>query len=391
MIRTEMHPGYARAVGDGDGDSLMELVAGYGEQLRIWESVAFDSLPSRLVLDTQLAGQADQVGCYDLDGDGHAEYWVAADGPMVVLESRGNDSFGSVPFPSSQGGPAVSFAVADFDNDGKMEVAYPRSDDGGLSFFECEGDNQYRLSDTMMWPEGQSWSGYWCTTANDMDRNGLVEFVSNSEGWNEQLGYCLVRIVEEPVHDSFVCVCTLNLRFNGNCGSVAAGDVDGDQIDEFAVSTGDEVRLFKCSGLAQYQQVWQVNKAVTGDEIQFFDLNNDGRDELLFSSDSTYIYEDTVGLGVAEFTRMPVKSPAKVSPSVARLGASLLFSGIPPGADIEVLSLDGRLVSRASGVRQSTWSWNLRNQSGSLVPAGTYFAVIRSREKSTSLKLCVVK
>jgi hypothetical protein len=42
-------------------------------------------------------------------------------------------------------------------------------------------------------------------------------------------------------------------------------------------------------------------------------------------------------------------------------------------------------------VRQSAWTWNLRDQHGDLVSAGTYFAVIRSKGKATSLKLCVVK
>ena len=96
-------------------------------------------------------------------------------------------------------------------------------------------------------------------------------------------------------------------------------------------------------------------------------------------------------MSVAEFTKPPQPRSPRIQPTIVRLGAPVLFSGTPPDADIEVHSLDGRLVSRASGVRQSSWTWDLRDQAGNLVPAGTYFAVIRGKGKSTSLKLCLVK
>jgi YVTN family beta-propeller protein len=107
-------------------------------------------------------------------------------------------------------------------------------------------------------------------------------------------------------------------------------------------------------------------------------------------SNSVSIIRDST-LGVAEFTKLPQLHTVTVQPTIARLGAPVKFSGLPTGSDIEVHSLDGRLVSRTSAVRQSTWTWDLRNRSGSLVPAGTYFAVIRSKGKSTSLKLCLVR
>jgi hypothetical protein len=171
---------------------------------------------------------------------------------------------------------------------------------------------------------------------------------------------------------------------------ISVGDVDGDLAEEFAVNSANgTIVLFKCTGLHTYEQVWSF--ATTGTYLRLYDINNDGRSEIIFDGpQGTEIWEDTEGLGVAELSKFSLESPVKVSSSVARLGASLLLSGIPPGADIEVHSLDGRLVSRTQ-VRQSTWTWNLRNQSGNLVPAGTYFAVVRSKGKATSLKLCVVK
>jgi hypothetical protein len=223
----------------------------------------------------------------------------------------------------------------------------------------------------------------------NMEGDGFPGFVAVNNGNGQQAGLCLIRVVKEPVHNQLVCVCTLNLQCGDASGYTVAGDFDGDGRDEFAVETGDDVHVFKYTAAGRYEQVWHLGWP--GIVVQAFDLNHDGRDQLLITADSTYIYEDTNGLGVAEFTRLPERTTVKIQPSVARLGSSMLISGLPPGADIEVHSLDGRLVNRASGVRQSIWTWNLRNQSGNLVPAGTYFAVIRCRGKSTSLKLCIVK
>ena len=194
------------------------------------------------------------------------------------------------------------------------------------------------------------------------------------------------------MHNQLVCVCSLSYAYNPFVGgSVAAGDVDGDGVDEFAASAGLDVRLFKSVGQAQYAQTWQVDWRAVG-WMRFFDINRDSREELIIScGDSTYIYEDTLGLGVAEFAKTPAPRTVAIRPTITRVGAPVLFSGIPLGAAVEIHGIDGRLVRRQFQVRQSSWTWDLRDQSGNFVPAGTYFAVVRSKDRSTSLKLCVVR
>ena len=85
------------------------------------------------------------------------------------------------------------------------------------------------------------------------------------------------------------------------------------------------------------------------------------------------------GFTLEEFTRPLAQPSALVQPSITRFGMPILFTGIPVGAAIEVFSLNGRLVCRTPAVRQSNWTWDLRDQAGNLVPAGTYFAVVRSK------------
>jgi hypothetical protein len=80
-----------------------------------------------------------------------------------------------------------------------------------------------------------------------------------------------------------------------------------------------------------------------------------------------------------------------VEPTVSRRDWPAIFTGLPDGATVEVHSMAGRLVRVHSLKVGPSWTWDLRDQAGNLVPAGTYFAVVRSKGRSTSLKLCLVK
>jgi hypothetical protein len=392
LVRGEIYDfGYTN--GDSCAEILGKVASTDDETLRLYRAYSRDSFPIHQAWKVYTPYELQYGRLCDLDGDSQQD--IVASGRqglgLHVYENRGNDQYVEVPFPRCYDDIMSVFALGDLDCDGRTELAGGNSN-GHLLVYECAGDDQYARVCSLYYGPRQK-EDYTHAVANDMDLNGLPELISLFRRMDTPADSCLVRIYEEPVHNQLVCVCSLTYAYNwftGGC--VASGNVDGDDRDEFAVSTGIDVRLFKSFGLHQYAQTWQINwSGVTW--MRFFDINADGRSELLISrSDSTYILEDTSGLGTAIFEkRTPQYGAVSVQPTVTRLGAPVQFSGVPPGSDIEVLSLDGRLVSRTRGVRQSEWSWNLRNQSGSLVPAGTYFAVIRSKGKATSLKLCVVK
>lgn len=389
---------YAHAVGDWDADSLSDLVVANGGVLEVWEALAPDTFPTQKVFsDTDPSGYGfHSAQLCDLDRDGLANLLVCRYG-AEIWETRGDDQYVSTPYQRGMWGPRPNAAVADYDRDTLMEFA-GGSSLGWLSFYECCGNDSYVQTCTLPPPPGQHWDvPVGCAAAYNMGSDSVWEFISGHIGYGQQSGLCLVQIFREPVHNQFVCVCTLVTPYvDWYGGNLVAGNVDGDGRDEFALSTGLDVRLFKCIGPGQYQLECLVDKPHAR-VIRLFDINQDGRDELILNTassgaDSTYIYEDTSGLvAVNEFSRLPAPRAVSVRPSVARLGALALFSDIPTGATAEIHGIDGRLVRRQSQMRQSSWTWDLRDQSGNLVPAGTYFAVIRNRGKATSLKLCVVK
>jgi hypothetical protein len=375
-----------------DGDSLAEMLTQHWmDSLKLYRAFSRDSLPTHQVWSTYTPYQIDYALFCRLDPGGPQDIVACgrASG-LYVYEDQGGDSWAEVPFPHCSSGDIMgTFAIGDFSSDGHTQLA-GGNERGDLIAYEAMGGHQYVCVCSLGHAPGLD-CDYKHAAADDMDQNGHPELISIFDRWTSPFESCLVRIYEEPQHGDFVCVDSLTFAYQPDYECVASGDVDGDHVDEFAISTGFDIRLFKSVGPGQYAQTWQWNRGGFS-WIRFFDINRDSRDELLVrTADTTYVYEDTNGLGTAIFERPAQGHVVRVVPTIARLGTPLTFTGISPGSDIEVLSLDGRLVSRASGVRQSTWSWNLRNQSGNLVPAGTYFAVVRSKGKSTSLKLCLVK
>jgi hypothetical protein len=389
-FRTGLRTGTVLDMGDGDRDGLCDILTSpEWNTVQVWEATSPDSFPSHMVWDTQPHGGVTNAQFCDLDRDVMPEIVTSNDhgGGFSVYEYRGDNRYDDIHFPDYE--VDGDFGVGDFDSDGLTELV-AGDIDGNLRVFECTGDDQYAQVCSLEFPNETE--SYRMAAARHIDVDGRAGFISQRRFWGGETDSERVRIYEEPVHNQFVCVCSLDFRFpwySGHC--VAAGDVDGDSIDEIAISSGLDVRLYKCVALHTWEQVWQWDHG-TIPWIRFYDINQDTRNEMIISAESTFIWEDTSGLGAAEIPKPPpwVRSIA-VKPTVSRLGWPAIFTGIPDGATVEVHNLAGRLVRTLSLRTGPSWTWNLCDQSGNLVPAGTYFAVIRSRERLVSLKLCVVK
>jgi hypothetical protein len=383
-------------LGDGDNDGLAELSCeNYTNRdtiwIRVYESADSWSFPSDSIWGVQVY-QAWRERYTDVDRDGAREFAVSATHHGVTLfENSGDNRFDSVATLSY---PLVEyfkdFDTADFDTDGLGELA--AAGQCYVCFFEATGnDNEYLLSATCstdVWAdEARS-----CVTAGDMDHDGWPEFVVFFI--NNSRSRLMVFEAEGHARYRSVWQCYVpDALFSNRC--LDAGDLDGDGTNEFVYCTGGLLEVFKCHGPNSYEPVWSCDSA-NGD-CTVFDINKDGHAEVIFSRGSgsaerLEVWEDTTGMsGIAEFPGPWATKPARPLSRLTRLGTAAELSDIPPGANIEVHDIDGSLVRRQPQVRQPSWTWDLRDQAGNLVPAGTYFAVVRSKGKSTSLKLCLVK
>ena len=380
--------------GDGDNDGRMELLAERGDHVVVYEAPALGSLPAESVWSGRNPGDP---GYYypqyvDLDADGKTEIAIRTAGYGIWLfENSGDNCYRLAAMLTTPPFHAFGHFVGalDFDRDGLNEIAVGDLWEGLVHVFEATGyDDQYVLSAV-------------CTTAtiwirdvaaaSDMDQDGWPEFVAVGP---DTTGGMRLMIFEATGPARYRMVWD-QLRFDMAPGAfgnqIATGDVNGDGACDFVVNAATgRLILYTCNGPDSYIQAWAFDSV--GPYERLFDVNRDGRDEVLFNGPhGAEIWEDTQGLAVAEMAKPRLESRVNVLPTVLRLGTAALFSDIPTDAAVEIHGIDGRLVRSQPQVRQSSWTWDLRDQTGNFVPAGTYFAVVRCKGKSTSLKLCLVK
>lgn len=383
VIRTSMATGLVLDCGDGD-NGLSYLVSERPGHLYLWQSLRRDTFPTELVWTTVPTLQPKYAQFCDLDQDGKREIVFQCNHPGTCLyEERGYNEYQPVPFPVR--GTAGRFAIGDFDRDSLMELAAV-GPDGVLLVYKCIGNDQYVVSCSLnYWPKEHD--GYHVAAANDMDRNGRLEFIAllRVDGEQESLN---VKVYEMPGPGSADCVWQQKYNFATFSRDIAVGDVDGDGVQEFAVSTGLEVRLFKCTGPSQYEQVWQYNQGGI-DRLRFFDVNNDGRDELIVPP---YVLEDTSGLAsMAQFVnRTPLTLPG-AKPTVSHQGSPILLTDLSPGSMVTIRNSCGEVVRTGRPARHRSWVWNLTDGQDRRVPAGSYFVTITSQEQALQVKFCVVK
>ena len=372
--------------GDGDNDSLMEIEVTGDPFEYVLESPDRHSFPSRVAWRTQRVGAGlPWPQCLDLDQDGRREWALGADGSVVLFENAADDSYYlAANIRPPENAAAGKFCVGDFDCDGHLELAYggQRHPFGRVCVFEATGrDNEYALrwEDTTV-----VMANWWTCTLGDLNGNGWPEFIT--VGRDSLLeGHMMVYEAygDNQYHRILEAPCPY-----WDCPIVAA-DVDGDGVNEFAMA-GGSATIYKWDG-SSYTPIWVFPDSGVG-SMNLYDLNGNGRAEIILAlPDHTSIYEDTQGLGHTEHQVKLEFNSVKVRPNVSCIAVPIRFLYLPVGADVQLYSASGCLLRREQQVRKPTWTWDLRDQNGRQVPAGTYLAVIRSRNQTQQLKLCVVR
>jgi len=367
-------------VGDVDRDGLVDIIsAAYWEhRLFVFESPDSHSLPLSQVW-VESIGQARPFfpAITDLDGDSLSEITVNRENPwcLELYECTGDNSYElKVSLPCRSTGSRYPVQTFDMDGDGIPELAVGAG--RNVAFFESVGDDSLVFLDTVRMLDATL--NCFCEAlapAADMDRDGHSELVTATLSWNEQL--FKIAVLESHYPDSFEVVWA-DTTMPADIGwALAVGDVNGDSIPDFAVTNGGYVRLYCCAGDDEYKCCWHTDSG--GKEVALYDINSDGRDELIHAYRGRTIIREWLPVGVEEKAAEKLRR-VEIQPSVVRSRGVVHVSGLPPSVEVEVVDASGRVVDRpASSVWRPAYGM-----------AGTFFIRIRAGTQSVVRKVLVV-
>jgi len=412
LAQLQVNNSFTVAIGDTDHDGRMEVIvtdrnANFTDFFyRIYEHIGNDQYV------VQYEGEPlEPYWVADLDGDGKSELFGQWSSSLHVFESPTPTSHPTVltwtspPVPNSLG-PSLA---ADTDRDGNMEILYFSGSFflGNLLIFECTGDNQFALVESIPSIKGglvvadfdrDGWQeiatcGYlgaplsyaqlrvyespandtWVETFRDSsgmsypsdvgggldtDGNGKLEIFLSGEGQPE-----LHRMVvwEAVANDVFTRVATLDVS-DGSTGYTAnaIGEMNGCPPMECILSGRDRLYVYRAAAPG----VWNLEDEIVDptpaglySEPLLADVNLNGRDELLWFTSSglpSLVMEDRGAVSGVNDTPNRSLSRMTIFPNPCRGAvAALIVSTDRRGHALSVFDVAGRLVERRVPLRDA--------------------------------------
>jgi hypothetical protein len=284
LVFTSQDAYFPWAVGDTDDDGLLEILGNDEERTFLLESRPGMVYPRHKIWEMEgiWGGQF-----ADLDKDGKLEIISRYDetNSIAIYKAMGDNSYRNVAMlenpTKGSNGLGTTFAIGDFDGDGRMEIM-AGDEDGDLFIYEYIGANKFRQTwqgklapiDTTdpMDARGQATpevhvsseksiakSAYYLD-ANDLDGDGKSEFSVGGKVEDSKFGFARRRwiyaIFKADGDNSYRPVWTQGIMFIRPGGNgVATGDVDGDGQNEVMIATWPNLYIFKYDGNT-YQPIW---------------------------------------------------------------------------------------------------------------------------------------
>ncbi|MCH8292121.1 S8 family serine peptidase [Candidatus Poribacteria bacterium] len=277
------------AIGDTDGDGLIEILGNRNEQTFLVEGGTAGAFPTERIweVDGIWGGQI-----FDLDGDGRPEIISRHNetNAIWVHEAVANNRYRRTAIlinpTDGRNGIGTTYALGDFDGDGKAEIVIG-DEEGDLFIYEGSGDNLYRQT----WLGKIGASKAWHLAAGDLDRDGVPEFViggqSATDGFDLPVQHWIFTIFKTVGNDSYEAVWTQRIREVRSGGNgLTIADADNDGQNELAISVWPNFYLIQHDG-TDYRPVWYHSASSTFRPF-VADIDSDGRNELMFNDADTF-------------------------------------------------------------------------------------------------------
>jgi len=392
----EADPGIVYDSGDPDADGLNELLVKLHRSIYLYEQYEFASLPESLVwYITPLPGNHEcwpQIS--DLDNDGLKEITFSMQdsyNKIRIFENNGNNSYiEKSPIIWLVPAYPADYASGDFDGDGYKEVLCGGIY-GHLAIQENIADDSFEVT----------WQGelghpnaLLHENIGDYDQDGKDEWVSAGKDFSA--GGFFFKVFNSIGNNQYEAVYYDSLPGNTwDEGGIFAGDVDGDGINEFLVSSNNYIGLYKYASNRGWNCVWLTDEGGTGAVLTLpflLDVDYDGLDEIVLTGDfiRTKIYDL-----VPTYTNKPIEEKTDIkikifpNPANDRIRISYDISQASP-ATLEIYDILGRKVEtliddfQSPGLYAVTWD-------ASHVASCMYFYRFQAGEYSATKRMTIIK
>jgi hypothetical protein len=286
-------PGVPWALTDINDDALIELVLGdfFGHQMKFFKQTKSYRLPTDSLFSfpfSETVGFTPAFGLLDSDQFMDCLFRdVATDSqsgsPVRMVTLAEYDSFTQrfvrrwserVPLRGQAADVLGGFAAGDFDQDGRMEFATVAGLTGRFFVFESVADNSFQLT----FQDSTPFVNYYSIASGDLDGDSRSEIFSTAimADGNWTLVYTA------SANDAFKPSALLHFRAGGGIDipSYLACDMDQNGLEDLIVAAAPYIMILQADPSGGYS-LWYVQREINRRTIQVFDLNRDGRKDII--------------------------------------------------------------------------------------------------------------
>lgn len=245
--------------------------------------------------------------------------------------------------------------IADLDGDGLLEIAFSNSY-GYVYVYESPADDTWQR----VWSTStENDVAYGVEVGKDTDGNGKPELFICGETWDYPpewgIPYYTTIIYESAEDDSLMEVARLRWTDGrtSSSGMNAIGNLDGAGRQEYVMRVSEGLQVYRATAPGTWTQILWLDNPGFQKEPRIFDVNNNGRDELLWTTDAnlqvglhTLVFEDPGVPSAAGPEPLPRSLTLRVYPNPCRTQAVLLGapSVLARVVSLRVFDVAGRLV-----------------------------------------------